>query len=72
MPLSPARLKSNHKYDAKAYYKIGVRFKRSDYDSIKEAISASGESFNSFVVGAVMDKLKRLQNAPESTQSEEQ
>lgn len=57
---TPAQLKAAHKYDAKTYYKMGVRFKRDEYESIKEAIAKSGESFNSFVVGAVMDKLERL------------
>lgn len=60
MPASEAKLRATHKYDKKTYYQIGVRFKRSEYNSIKEAIAKSGESFNAFVVNAVIEKLSHL------------
>ena len=60
MPASEAKLRATHKYDKKTYYQIVVRFKRSEYNSIKEAFAKSGESFNSFVVTSVIEKLSRL------------
>lgn len=72
MPRSEAQKRADRKYNAKRYYQIGIRFERSDIDDLKSAIESSGESFNAFVVGAVYDKLRRLQIPVGQAKKEEQ
>ena len=71
MPRSEAQKRADKKYEAKVYDKYGIRFKKDELSFIKGFATAHGESLNAFIVEAVRDKIRRLQNAPESTQREE-
>ena len=60
MPRSEAQKRADRKYFAKTYYKLPIRFKRTEYDALREAIAKSGESFNGFVIRAIYDRLSAL------------
>lgn len=65
MPISEAKLRANHKYDAKAYDKYGIRFAKGELDVIRSACETTGESLNAFIVNAVRDKLNKLKEPTE-------
>ena len=50
---SDAKIRAIRKYEAANYDRINVRLPK----GTKEIIQASGQSINSFIVDAVMDKL---------------
>lgn len=62
MPASNAKLKANHKYDAKAYDKYLLRI-RKDGDLTKEVIDKAaadqGESLNQFILTAIRERIER-------------
>lgn len=58
---TPAQQRATAKYDKKAYKQTLLLIKRDEYDYIRAAIDASGESINSFVIGAIYEKIARLE-----------
>ena len=57
MALSAAKIKANHKYDAKTYTRMTVRVKNTDLEKIKMAMG--NKSVNAFLNEAVMEKVDR-------------
>jgi len=60
MPISAARMKANHKYDAKTYDKITIRVKKTDMARVRAAIGE--KSLNGFINTAIMEKVDRELN----------
>lgn len=60
MAVSAARMKANHKYDAKTYTRMTVRVKNTDLDRIKQAMGT--KSVNAFLNEAIMEKVDRELN----------
>ena len=58
MPISAARMKANHKYDAKTYTRMTVRVKNTDLEKIKLAMGDM--SVNAFLNAAIMEKVDRV------------
>lgn len=56
---SAAHMKATKKYQDKAYFTTIVRFKKSDEERIR---AAAGASLNGFIVGAVLEKIERMNN----------
>lgn len=54
-----ARLKTNAKWQKKAYFSTLVRFYKEDEEKIR---AYAGESLNRFIVNAVMEKIEKLEN----------
>lgn len=59
MAVSKAQMKATNKYNAKAYWKADVRFRREDEVKVR---NYAGSSLNKFIVDAVMEKIERLEN----------
>jgi len=57
MPISAARMKANHKYDAKTYTRMTVRVKNTDLERIKLAMGDM--SVNGFIYQAILEKVDR-------------
>ena len=58
MPISAARMKANHKYDAKTYDKLTIRVKKTDMERIRAALG--DDSLNGFINTAIMEKVDRV------------
>ena len=57
MPISAARMKANHKYDAKTYDKLTIRVKKTDMERVKELLD--NQSINAFINQAILEKVDR-------------
>lgn len=60
MGVSKAQARATVKYENKAYFKSLVRFKKEDEERIR---AAAGDSLNSFIVAAVMEKVQETEEA---------
>ena len=60
MAVSKAQARATKKYDNKAYFKSLVRFKKEDEERIR---AAAGNSLNSFIVSAVLEKVRETEEA---------
>lgn len=60
MPVTKAQLASKKKYESKAYWKPTIRFKKDLEATIRKYAK---DSVNDFVVSAVMEKLKKLEQS---------
>lgn len=58
MGVSQAKMKANHKYDAKTYTRMTVRVKNTDLERIKQAMGDM--SVNAFLNAAVLEKVDRV------------
>ena len=58
---TPARIKTNAKYEQKAYQNIRLRVRQDDpvlsLDKIKAAADAAGKSVNAVILEAISDKI---------------
>lgn len=59
MAVSAAKMKANHKYDAKTYDRVTLRIKKQDMERIKTQLE--GQSINGFMVGAILEKVAALE-----------
>jgi len=57
MPISAARMKANHKYDAKTYDKLTIRVKKTDMERVRALIG--DQSLNGFINQAILEKVDR-------------
>ena len=57
MPISAARMKANHKYDAKTYDKLTIRVKKSDMERVRACVGDG--SLNGFINQAILEKVDR-------------
>lgn len=57
MPISAARMKANHKYDAKTYDKLTIRVKKSDMERVRAVLG--DVSLNAFINQAILEKVDR-------------
>ena len=57
MAISAARMKANHKYDAKTYDKLTIRVKKSDMERIRAVMGDI--SINAFINQAILEKVDR-------------
>ena len=57
MPISAARQKANHKYDAKTYDKLTIRVKKTDMERVKACMGDM--SINAFINAAILEKVDR-------------
>jgi hypothetical protein len=57
MPVSAARMKANHKYDAKTYDKVTIRVKKADMERLRDILGDS--SLNGFINQAILEKIDR-------------
>ena len=57
MAVSAARMKANHKYDAKTYDKLTIRVKKTDMERVRAVIGDS--SINAFINAAILEKVDR-------------
>lgn len=60
MPVSDAQARATRKYEDKAYDKTLIRMHKGSLDLIRQAAERSGESLNSFIVSAAMDKAESI------------
>lgn len=67
---SKAHIKASDKYNKKAYDTISVRLKKGSKNELTSMARASGSSLNSFVSGAIAEKISRL-NAELALQNKE-
>lgn len=58
MPISAARMKANHKYDAKTYDRVTIRVKKTDMVRLREALGDN--SLNGFINQAILEKVDRV------------
>ena len=56
---SPARIRANNKYNAKAYDRINIAVPKGMKDTIKTHASEHGESINAFLNRAIAETLQR-------------
>ena len=57
MGISAARMKANHKYDAKTYDKVTLRVKKTDMVKLREILGDN--SLNGFINKAILEKIDR-------------
>ncbi len=71
MAVSKAKMESNKKYD-KAHFKYqSVKLKLSEYEKLKEAVTASKEPMNSFLRTAIMNRVEEyVKDVPENTEND--
>ena len=60
---SAAKIAANNRYDRKTYDRFNFRVRKEEAEEIKLAAGAAGESVNSYILGAVRDRMQR--EAPE-------
>jgi hypothetical protein len=58
MPKTEAQLRSIHKYDAKAYDKTLIRFKKGELDEIRTHAQKLGESLNGYITSATLRRME--------------
>lgn len=51
--VSQAKMKANHKYDAKTYDKFLLRMRKTETDRFLQAVQKSGLSKNAFILKAI-------------------
>lgn len=56
---SPARIKANNRYNAKAYDRISIAVPKGKKDTIQAHSEALGESINAFVNRAISEAMER-------------
>ena len=59
--VSEAKMKANHKYDAKAYDKFLLRMKKADTPRFLDAVAKSNLSKNAFIVQAIMHAIEQVE-----------
>lgn len=63
MPQSEARARATNKYNKATYDKILVRIRKDNdlisLEDLKQAVEASGESLNTYVLKAIADRMDR-------------
>lgn len=50
------------KYVKKAYFRLTIRFRKEEFEEIREYLEQNNISINSFVVSAVKEKYQSLNN----------
>ena len=55
--ITPAQRRAVGRYEAANYDKVLVRLPKGDREQIKAAADAAGESLNSYIVGAIRDRM---------------
>lgn len=58
--LYASQIKASRKWDKAHYGMIAIRIRKDEIDEIKERIKATGMSLNSFVLGAILEKLEKM------------
>ena len=58
MAVSAAKMKANHKYDAKTYDKLTIRVKKTDMERVRAVIGTN--SINAFINRAILEKVDRV------------
>ena len=58
MAVSAAKMKANHKYDAKTYDKLTIRVKKTDMERVRAVIGTN--SINAFINQAILEKVDRV------------
>ena len=56
---SPARIRANNKYNAKAYDRISLAIPKGQREIIKAHAAACGESVNAFIIRAIKEAMQR-------------
>lgn len=56
---SPARIRANNKYNAKAYDRISLAIPKGQREIIKAHAAACGESVNAFIIRAIKEAIQR-------------
>lgn len=56
---SPARIRANNKYNAKAYDRVSLAVSKGQREAIKAHATAQGESVNSFIIRAIHETIER-------------
>ena len=56
---SPARIRANNKYNAKAYDRISLAIPKGQREVIKAHAAACGESVNAFIIRAIKEAMQR-------------
>ena len=57
MTVSAAKMKANHKYDAKTYDQFTIRVKKTDMERVRQIIGDM--SINGFINSAIREKVDR-------------
>lgn len=55
--ITPAQRRAVGRYEAANYDKVLVRLPKGEREQIKSAADAAGESLNSYIVGAIRDRM---------------
>ena len=55
--ITPAQRRAVGRYEAANYDKVLVRLPKGEREQIKYAADAAGESLNSYIVGAIRDRM---------------
>lgn len=69
MAVTRAQMKAVQRYETENYDKILLRVKKGDRDAIQDAAERAGKSMNRFIVDAVLEAVKTLEEA--ETKNEE-
>ena len=56
---SPARIRANNKYNAKAYDRISLAIPKGQREIIKAHAASCGESVNAFIIRAIKEAMQR-------------
>ena len=63
MAVSRAQMKAVQRYETENYDKILLRVRKGDREAIQDAAERAGKSMNKFIIDAVMDAVKPLEEA---------
>ena len=69
MAVTRAQMKAVQRYETENYDKILLRVKKGERDAIQDAAERAGKSMNRFIIDAVMEAVKPLEEA--ETEKEE-
>ena len=69
LAVTRAQMKAVQRYETENYDKILLRVKKGERDAIQDAAERAGKSMNRFIIDAVMEAVKPLEEA--ETEKEE-